>query len=137
MQEKTCKFTLTDQVLHLNHFDLNDKLSFWRINKWMREKLLPTVPRECRGTDCKLFEIGFQGHLHDFIFYISVLKNPFTSRLTGIRRHQTIIFFFSLFQISFSLWPRSGKASDSRHLPVTHSNKLKQAACLSIMIFLS
>lgn len=32
MQEKTCKFIPPDQVLHLNHFDLNDILSFGGIN---------------------------------------------------------------------------------------------------------
>lgn len=108
MQEKTCKFILTDQVLHLNHFDLNDKLSFGGINKWMREKLLAREPRERLVTNCKLFEIGFQGHLSDFFFFFSVLKTSFTSRVSQSKMTPKQSFPF---HISFFIWPRSCKAS--------------------------
>lgn len=107
MQEKTCKFILTDQVLHLNHFDLNDKLSFGGINKWMREKLLAREPRERLVTNCKLFEIGFQGHLSDFFFF-SVFKTSFTSRVSQSKMTPKQSFPF---HISFFIWPRSCKAS--------------------------
>lgn len=97
VQEKTCKFILTDQILHLSRFDLNGKLSFEGINKWMREKLLPTETRECLVTNCKLFEVGFQGHLRDLIFFFfSVLKTSFTSRLNQSKMTPEQSIFFSI-----------------------------------------
>lgn len=60
----------------------------------MREKLLPTGQRECLVTNCKLFDVGFQGHLSNLIFF-SILKTSFTFRLSHSRGRQ-INFFLSI-----------------------------------------
>lgn len=131
MQEKTCKFILTDQVLHLNHFDLNDKLSFGGINKWMREKLLARrAKKRTPGNKLQALWDRFQGHLSDFFF--SVLKTSFTSRVSQSKMTPKQSF---LFHISFFIWPRSSKASVITSTCHDPFKKLKQNTHLFIVIF--